>query len=468
MTRLLVVDDDDDVRHAISRALEKQASGMFMAATAREALAIATQATVDVVVLDLGLPDADGVAVLTALLGVDPSCRVVVLTGRDDARAAVGALRAGAADYLVKPFEREELLRAVARAGEESALRREVQQARQAIQDRGLVGASPAWTRVLDELHLLAERSRASVLITGESGTGKELVARLLHASSPRSAGPFVTVNAACLPAQILESELFGHEAGAFTDARSSRQGLFELAHRGTLFLDEIGEFPLELQPKLLRVLEGHPFRRVGGQRELLTDVRVVSATNRDLQAMVAAGTFREDLYFRLGVFQLSLPPLRHRTGDVRRLVVHWIAALGAEMGLRATTIAPRAVAQLELYGWPGNVRELRNVIERALVLARGGVIDIEHLPPEIGATAPAPLAPSAADVAPLPPAAVAPAADTTLSLEGAVRRHILAVYAAHSGNVTRTAGALGITRVCLRRHLRLYLTDQERTAAST
>ncbi|XXY16596.1 sigma-54 dependent transcriptional regulator [Sorangium sp. So ce216] len=471
MTRILVVDDDDDVRDAISRALQKQASGMFNAATGREALAIATQATVDVVVLDLGLPDADGVAVLTALLGVDPSCRVVVLTGRDDARAAVGALRAGAADYLVKPFEREELLRAVARAGEESALRREVQQARQAVQDRGLVGASPPWTRVLDELHLVAERSRASVLIKGESGTGKELVARLLHASSPRSAGPFVTVNAACLPAQVLDSELFGHEAGAFTDARSSRQGLFELAHRGTLFLDEIGEFPLELQPKLLRVLEGHPFRRVGGQRELLTDVRVVSATNRDLQAMVAAGTFREDLYFRLGVFRLALPALRHRPGDVRRLVVHWIASLGAEMGLRATTITPRALAQLELYGWPGNVRELRNLVERALVLARGGVIDLEHLPPEIGAAAPpAPALPS------IPPAAAARAegaegaegAADTLSLEEAVRRHILAAYAAHGGNVTHTASALGITRVCLRRHLRLYLTGQERTTASS
>jgi DNA-binding NtrC family response regulator len=235
--------------------------------------------------------------------------------------------------------------------------------------------------------------------------------------------------------------------------------------------LDEIGEFPLELQPKLLRVLEGHPFRRVGGQREFLTDVRVVSATNRDLQAMVATGAFREDLYFRLGVFHLELPALRRRTGDVRRLVVHWIAALGAEMGLRATTITPNAVARLELYGWPGNVRELRSVIERALVLARGGVIDVEHLPPEIGATAPAspraPPAPPTPDAASLPPAA-ASAADTSLSLEEAVRRHILAVYAAHSGNVTRTASALGVTRVCLRRHLRLYRTDQERTAAST
>jgi DNA-binding NtrC family response regulator len=458
MTRVLIVEDDDDVRHAIARAVSARGAPILEARTAEAALAAAAETVVDVVVLDLGLPDRDGVATIADLLRLDPACRVVVLTGRDEARTAVDALRAGAAEYLTKPFDRKDLLAALDRAAEGAAFRREVQKAQLSMSDRGVVGSSPAWTRVLEELHAVAERSRASVLLLGESGTGKEVLARLLHTWSPRASGPFVTVNAACLPAQLLESELFGHEAGAFTDARAPRQGLFELAHRGTLFIDEIGEFQLELQPKLLRVLEGHPFRRIGGQREILTDVRVVSATNRDLSAMVAAGTFREDLYFRVGVLQLSLPPLRERAGDVRQLVAHFVGILGAEMGARPASVAPRALAQLEAYSWPGNVRELRNVIERALVLTRGDTLDVQHLPAEIGACAPL-----SAMRERLPTAT-----HDRVSLEEAVRRHILAVYEEHAGNVTRTASALGITRVSLRRHLRQYLTGQDLTTKRT
>ncbi|WP_437965761.1 sigma 54-interacting transcriptional regulator [Sorangium sp. So ce260] len=321
-----------------------------------------------------------------------------------------------------------------------------------------LVGASERWARAMERLRELAEHERAPLLITGEPGTGKELCARLLHAASPRAGGPFVAVSAARLPAERLREELFGVGVGAGADGRPpARPGLLELAQGGTLFLDEIGALPLELQPRLVGVLDGEPFRRSGGGEAPVADVRVIAATSRDLGARVLERSFDEGLHRRVAALGLSLPPLRERDGDVRRLVEHFLERLG---GAASGGISPRALAQLEAYPWPGNVRELRSVIERALLLSHGAPLDLEHLPPEIGA-----LPTPGATGAPPRPGSVRPSppARGSASLGEAVRRHILAVYAAQGGNVTRTASALGITRVSLRRHLRQYLAADAR-----
>ncbi|AGP40194.1 sigma 54-interacting transcriptional regulator [Sorangium cellulosum] len=324
-----------------------------------------------------------------------------------------------------------------------------------------VVGASERWARAMERLRELSEHERAPLLIAGEPGTGKELCARLLHAASPRAGGPFVAVSAARLPAERLREELFGVEAAA--DGRqAARPGLLELAEGGTLFLDEIGALPLELQPPLVGVLDGEPFRRIGGGQALVADVRVIAATARDLGARVLEGSFHEGLQKRVGALGLSLPPLRERDGDVRRLAEHFLERQSAAAGLSRGGITPRALAQLEAYLWPGNVRELRSVVERASLLARGAPLDLEHLPPEIAA---APPRPAAAKPRSGPPGALRPSppARGSASLGEAVRRHILAVYAAQGGNVTRTASALGITRVSLRRHLRQYLAADAR-----
>ncbi|WP_437568425.1 sigma 54-interacting transcriptional regulator [Sorangium sp. So ce542] len=324
-----------------------------------------------------------------------------------------------------------------------------------------VVGASERWARAMERLRELSEHERAPLLIAGEPGTGKELCARLLHAASPRAGGPFVALSAARLPAERLREELFGVEATA--DGRqAARPGLLELAEGGTLFLDEIGALPLELQLPLVGVLDGEPFRRIGGGEALVADVRVIAATARDLGPRVLEGSFHEGLQKRVGALGLSLPPLRERDGDVRRLAEHFLERQSAAAGLSKGGITPRALAQLEAYPWPGNVRELRSVVERASLLARGAPLDLEHLPPEIAA---APPRPAAATPRSGPPGALRPSppARGSASLGEAVRRHILAVYAAQGGNVTRTASALGITRVSLRRHLRQYLAADAR-----
>lgn len=450
MSRLLVIEDDVDVRYALVRALKTRIGSVLEASTMAEASAILHETSVEIVLLDLGLPDSSGITLITEILQIDPVCRIVVLTGRDEARAAVQALKAGAVDYLTKPFERAALFDSLERAFATGTIRRSVQEARQKLKTKGIVGKSPAWIRTLEEAKAAAQYTRASVLLSGQSGTGKEEVAQLIHAWSPRKTGPFIAVNAACLPVQLLESELFGHEAGAFTDARASRKGLFEMAHGGTLFIDEIGDLQLELQPKLLRVLEGRTFRRIGGSQEILTDVRVISATNRDLSSMVAAGTFREDLFFRIRVLHISLPSLSTRAGDIHELACYFIAAIGTELGYLNASLTPRALGALGAYPWPGNVRELRNVIERALVLSEGGVIDLSHLPSEIWDR-------HAKGVAKGGEQKSGGAMVTKESLEDNVRNHILACYEATGRNITQTAKILGITRVSLRRHLKKY-----------
>ncbi|WP_438015527.1 sigma 54-interacting transcriptional regulator [Sorangium sp. So ce315] len=324
-----------------------------------------------------------------------------------------------------------------------------------------LVGASERWTRAMEELERLAAHDRAPLLLTGEPGTGKELCARHLHAASSRAGGPFVAVSAARLPAERLGEELFGVETRA-GGRSAARPGLLELAQGGTLFLDEIGALPLDLQlqQRLAGVLDGAPFCRLGGEAPLHADVRVIAATSSDLSARVLDRSFHPDLHRRVGALGLSLPPLRERAGDARRLVEHFLERQRAATGLPGGGVSPRALAQLEAYPWPGNVRELRSVVERAFLLAHGAPLDLEHLPPDIAA----PVRPSAPPRSG-PPGALRPSppARGSASLGEAVRRHILAVYAAQGGNVTRTASALGITRVSLRRHLRQYLAADAR-----
>lgn len=450
MTTLLLVEDEEDLAFALGRLLTKAGHSVERAAGYHDALRLASGRLYDAILLDLGLPDGDGFDLLERLREPD-GCPVIVQTGRDDAASAVRALRLGAADYLTKPVEPEALGLALRRALEASELRRALEAARRRSVDGPVVlGSSPAWQRVVSEIHAAASAVRTPVLLHGESGTGKQVAAELLHAVSPRAGRPFVAVNAACFSSALLDSELFGHEAGAFTDARVARRGLLELAAGGTLFLDEIAELPREIQPKLLRVLEGHPFRRVGGEREIRCDVRLVSASNRRLAEEVAAGRLREDLYHRLRVVEISLPPLRERREDVRELGLEFLSRAAAQAGRNDLFFSVEAVSCLMRYGWPGNVRELRNVVERAVIFAAGPAIGPQDLPAEVRA---------AAESGPRSDPAHRSAASVSgdVRLDEAVKRHILAVFDASGGNLTHAAARLGISRPTLREHLRRY-----------
>jgi DNA-binding NtrC family response regulator len=450
VTTLLLVEDEEDLAFALGRLLKRAGYSVERASGFQEALRLSAARLYDAVLLDLGLPDGDGFELLERLREPD-GCPVIVQTGRDDAASAVRALRLGAADYLTKPVEPEALGLALRRVLEAAELKRALEAARRRPVDGPVVlGSSPAWQRVISEIRAAASAMRAPVLLQGESGTGKQVAAELLHAVSPRAGRPFVAVNAACFSAALLDSELFGHEAGAFTDARTARRGLLELASGGTLFLDEIAELPREIQPKLLRVLEGHPFRRVGGEREIRCDVRLVSASNRRLAEEVAAGRLREDLYHRLRVVEISLPPLRDRREDVRELGLEFLSRAAAQAGRGDLYLSVEAVACLMRYSWPGNVRELRNVVERAVIFAAGPAIGPQDLPAEVRAVGENGLRPDRSHRA-------ADASPVDVRLDEAVKRHILAVFDSSGGNLTHAATRLGISRPTLREHLRRY-----------
>ncbi len=433
MADVLLVEDDDDVAFALSRLLARMGHETRRAISIADARALLVH-NFDLALVDLSLPDGDAVPWLGELPQALP---FVVLSGRDEARAAVAALRAGAVDYLVKPFSEEALEIALTRVLEREGLRKQLEALRRDNGDQAdAIGTSRIFRAVLEAATRAAQASRTPVFIQGESGTGKEVVARLLHRASPRADKPFVAVNAACFSEQLIESELFGHEAGAFTDARTARKGVFELADGGTLFLDEIGELPLGLQARLLRVLEGQTFRRLGGEKEIKTDVRLVSATNRSLEAAVRDGRFRADLFHRVRVYTIELPPLRDRPEDVRVLAEHFVRQFSHEMGIRHAHLGDEAIKVLESHQWPGNVRELRNVIERSLVNARGGDIEVAHLG----------LAGSASALT-----------EGGALLSDVVQRHVLEVYRENHHNISATARALGITRNVLKRKLGLY-----------
>ncbi|MBX7098131.1 MAG: sigma-54 dependent transcriptional regulator [Myxococcaceae bacterium] len=441
--RVLLVDDDVDYTYAVSSMLKAGGYLAVVANTASEGVSEARKAVFDVALLDLTLPDADGLAVIDRLNTVDPLLPVICVTGREDTSAVVQGMRRGALDYLRKPVDRATLFNAVNTATEHAAARRG------GTPLDGVpmpVGEAPAWRRAMELLSAAAAAPRTTVLLTGEPGVGKEVAAGVLHRLSRRSHAPLVSANAACFSPTLMESELFGHEAGAFTGANKRRKGLFEQADGGFLFLDEIGELQLDLQGRLLRVLEGQTFRRVGGEDPISCDVRLICATNRDLPTQVKKGLFRADLYERLRVFEVPLPPLRTRREDIPHLAAHFVARLGAELGAASSAVLPEALEALVSHSWPGNVRELRNVIERALVLSGGKPIALEHLPHELrGAQAG-----SGAVVA-------SPSLPDDATLAEAMRTHVTRVFTACDGNLTRAAARLGISRVALRKKLQAY-----------
>ena len=380
---ILLVEDKDSLRVMLRHALEAHGHSVIEARNEPEAVRALRTTRPGVVLSDLRLPEGDGFGVLRAAKELDPELPVVVMTAYSTIQDAVKAIKEGALDFLAKPVDPDHLLLMVERAlsqrrmaTENILLKEELASRRGAPQ---IIGEDPKLKQVTISLHRAAATD-ATVLLEGESGTGKELFARALHALSPRADGPFVAINCAAIPETLLETELFGHEKGAFTGASARKPGKFEMAHRGTLFLDEIGDLPLSLQAKILRALEEKRFERLGGTVSLQVDVRVVAATNRHLKAAVAARQFREDLYFRLSVFPITIPPLRERTDDILMLAKHFIERFSRDLKKKPLTLAQSAIQELQTYGWPGNVRELQNCIERAVILTEGDTIHARHL----------------------------------------------------------------------------------------
>ncbi len=387
---VLIVDDEPFQLDLLEQELGAAGHRTLRAASGEEAVGLAVQAQPDLILLDLGMRGIDGYEACRRLKANEATraIPVIVLTARTETFEKVRAFREGAVDYVTKPFESEELL---ARVGTHVALRREIEAHRrskatihllveQSRSDRGgLIGESPAMQRVRERIAQVAPTD-STVLIQGETGTGKELVARALHEKSARRERPLIKLNCAALPRELVESELFGHEKGAFTGAIQQRRGRFELADGGTLFLDEVGELPVEAQAKLLRVLQDREFERVGGARSLRADVRVIAATNRDLHAEVAAGRFRADLYFRLDVFPIVVPPLRERRDDIPLLLQHLVPRIARRLGRPVDGLSPTFVERALAYDWPGNIRELENLVERALIVSHGGLLDAREL----------------------------------------------------------------------------------------
>ncbi len=441
---LLVVDDEPALRFAISEWARDDGFTALEAASGAEALERVREQPVDVVVLDLRLGAEDGLEVLRRLRDEDPALEVIMLTGHGTVEHAVRATQLGAYDFMLKPPNLEHLGVVLHRALERARFQRELKHLRAGAESR-MIGESGGLKKVLQLLDRAARHPTTTVLILGETGSGKELMARHLHGHGPRPDGPFIELNCSAIPEQLLESELFGHERGAFTDAKRAKKGLFELADKGTLFLDEIGEMPAQLQAKLLRVLESHTFRRVGGDADVTVDLRVVAATHRDLQQQIGAGKFREDLFYRLSGVPIQMPPLRDREEDIGALAENFIQRFCGELGRAPAKLHPDALALMKAYAWPGNVRQLKNVVERVLLLEADDDILPGHLPPEFHAGGRASAA--GAIPQPFPAGVVVPLAE----VEMMAIRHALSVC---RGNKTKAASLLGISRQTLRTKL--------------
>jgi DNA-binding NtrC family response regulator len=457
--RILIVDDEPEMVESTARLLALAGHRCATTTVAGEALALLESQRPDVLLTDLKMPGIEGLELMRRAHAIDPELPVIVITAFASIESAVGAVKDGAFDYLPKPFSHDQLRVAIDRALRQRALALENRNLRQQLQEtlglENIIGRSPAMVRVF-ELIKKAARSEANILVLGESGTGKELAARAIHANSERASRPFVPVDCASLPEHLLESELFGHEKGAFTGAVKTKSGLIEMADHGTLFLDEIGELPLALQSKFLRALQERTIRRVGGTGLIEVDLRVVSATNRDLRAEIAEGRFREELFYRVNVIAIELPPLRERAGDVA-LLAH--AFLDKFRRSRELALDQAALAALEAYPWPGNVRELQNIIERACALADGPTVKTRDLPDYI-LSRPAPAAGSgpAADGGTPPTRTDLPlkqAKDLWMeSLEGSYLRELLG---RHQGNISAAAKVAGIDRKTFHRLINKY-----------
>lgn len=384
---ILVVDDEETARSFVSGALTDAGYEAIEAGDLAEAKQHIETGSADIVLLDVVLPDGSGLSLLDPIARENPSPPVILMTAFGEIDTAVEAMKQGAQDYLQKPLDLEQLIGAVERAGEVVALRRELAMMRKSSQDQyeWIIGDTPEMERVADEAQRAAAAS-VSALITGETGTGKEVLAQVIRMSGPRADKPFVPINCAALPDTMIETELFGHEAGAFTGATKRKSGLLEVADGGILFLDEISSTKSDMQAKLLRVLDEQIFRRIGGVNEIKVDVQIIAASNRDLPSMLEEGTFREDLYYRLKVVDLHLPPLRERIGDIPALVGSFIRQIQQRTGNPVTGITPRAIEALKAHHWPGNIRELRHVVERAMLFCDDEEIDLGHLSPEFQA----------------------------------------------------------------------------------
>ncbi|HET9919142.1 MAG TPA: sigma-54 dependent transcriptional regulator [Ktedonobacteraceae bacterium] len=385
---ILIIDDEPNLPHQFARFLQRHGYEVATMADGEAGLREMQKNTFDLVLLDLRLPKLGGLEVLTRIRTYDQELPVVMITAFGDVKTAVEAMKLGASDYMLKGFDLDELLLVVQRKLETSAMYRELRQLRKERSDNYhfsyIVGHSERMRQVFEMVEKVARSDSASVLITGESGTGKEVIAHAIHEQSQRASGPFHPLNCAAIPNAILESELFGYEQYAFTDAKKQKRGLLELADGGTLFLDEIGEMPVDMQAKLLRVLETRSFFRLGGSKEVKIDVRILAATNRNLEQAMKHGSFRADLFFRLAVLPIDLPPLRERPGDVLLFASRFIEDFNKSLGRTVRRISPDAQQLLQAYSWPGNVRELKNVIERAMILSNSDELLSAHFPPEI------------------------------------------------------------------------------------
>lgn len=436
---VLVVDDEPGMRHFLEKTLASRCAQVMGAESAEQAEALVRSHRFDLVILDITLPGKSGLAFLRELREHGFSGEVILITAFADLDTAIEALRAGASDFILKPFRVTQLLNAVKHCVERARLARENYVLRRAESQRRsasphFVGRSERMRRLMDALQRVAA-VQSTVLLTGESGTGKELAALFLHQASARAEGPFVPVNCAMMSPELIESELFGHAKGAFTGATKSRDGLFYYAQGGTLFLDEVGDLPMPLQTALLRVLDDRKIRPVGSEQQIPVDVRIVAASNRDLAAEVAAGRFRKDLYYRLQVVEITLPPLREHKEDIPALVQHFIELLAPQLGVEPIRVSDEELAYLRQYDWPGNVRELRNLIERSLIL---GSLNVSAL------------------YQGLPGGASRPAVweSGTTDLQTLEKRHILAVLESVHGDKTRAAQLLGISRRTLERRV--------------
>jgi len=446
--RILIADDEPSSRQALAELLERWGYDVLQARDGKEALKRAMEHSPDLVITDLVMPNMDGLWLLRSIREELGDVPVVLLTGRGTIDSAVEAIREGAYDFLEKPVNPSRLRVVVDRAAEKMATQKEVAALRHSLRQSGsdgpVLGVSPAMRKVYSLVEKVAP-SKTSVVITGPSGTGKEVIARAIHNLSPRRDKPFIAINCSAIPATLMESEIFGHEKGAFTGADQRRLGCFELANGGTLFLDEVGELPVELQAKFLRVIEEEKLRRLGGKSEIAVDVRVICATHRNLKRQIEAGAFREDLYFRLNVFSIELPRLKERREDIPLLAQHFVERFAREAGKRIRGITPEAMKLLEAYSWPGNIRELRNTMERGVILCDGDMIDESHLPPEMGS------APSGNAVIKL---------SLGLPLREVEKEYILGSLRRNKGNKSRTAEVLGISEKTLYNKLNRYVSD--------
>jgi two-component system response regulator AtoC len=446
--RVLVVDDDKSMIELLAERLRKRQFDVVTAQGAAEGRVAFDSADPDVVVTDLNMPGQSGIQFCEWVVTNRSDTPVIVITAFGSLDTAIAAIRAGAYDFITKPFEIDVLAIALERALRHRDLRHEVKRLRSLLDaTRGmseLLGDSPVMLELKELMARVAE-SQASVLVTGESGTGKEVVARILHQRGPRAEHPFLALNCAAMPEHLIESELFGHVRGAFTDAKTDKAGLFVQANRGSLFLDEIGDMPLGLQPKLLRVLEERKVRPVGGSKELPIDLRLIAATHRDLEDAIVQGQFREDLYFRLNVIQIALPPLRARGNDVLLIAQSFIDSFAKQAGKAVVGLTPEAAERLLSYAWPGNVRELRNAMERAVALTRHENITVDDLPERIRAYKVSHVLVASQDP------------EELVNLAEVEKRYIARVLGAVGGNKSSAAKILGIDRTTLYKKLQQY-----------